>query len=292
MFVRISVATIALISLAEGVVLGRSRGNEKPLFGSIDNPELTPELINLLKELEADFIKQDEERIASYDEGPQIATVSDDGSFSYPPGCDPETRPENKYYCFHGKRITTGTEKEVTAIVDLFDITDPQDNVIMGLTAEFEGKTAKSLQAHAGGEAEVVAFGNKKRLGGALTLGTSDVESPKPGLLGRLEKNIVGNPHFRVYVLGYLTLDMEHVPTASSYVYATDAGNMGFNVTTSVTKKLKLGSVGASLSLTLDTLKANNSVWDLKGEARAFVSTLFLKLNFPATFLKERIVLK
>ncbi|EER04818.1 hypothetical protein Pmar_PMAR026370 [Perkinsus marinus ATCC 50983] len=154
MFVRISVATIAFISLAEGIVVGRSTGDEKPLFGSIQNLELTPELINLLKELEVEFIKQDEERIASYHEGPQLAAVSADGSSSYPPGCTPDERPENRYYCFHGKRNTADKEKQVTAIVDLFDINDPQDNVVIGLTAEFADKTARSLQTHAGGDAK------------------------------------------------------------------------------------------------------------------------------------------
>ncbi|EER04809.1 hypothetical protein Pmar_PMAR026361 [Perkinsus marinus ATCC 50983] len=291
MFVRISVATIALISLAEGIVVGRSTGDEKPLFGSIDNLELTPELINLLKKLEAEFIKQDEERIASYPEGPQLAAVSADGSFSYPPGCTPDQRPEKKYYCFHGKRTTTGNEKQVTAIVDLFDVNDPQDNVVIGFTTEFADKTAKSLDTHAGGDAEVVAFGNKKRLGAALSLATSDVESPKPGLLGRVEKKIIVNPHFKIYVFNYLALDLEHAPTDSSYMYATNAGNMGFNVTTSITKKVTLGTVGGSLHLTLDTLKANDSIWDLKGTAKAFVSNVLIKLNIPVTFLQERIVL-
>ncbi|EER04812.1 hypothetical protein Pmar_PMAR026364 [Perkinsus marinus ATCC 50983] len=291
MFVRISIATIALISLAEGIVVGRSTGDEKPLFGSIDNLEITPELINLLKELEAEFIKQDEERIASYPEGPQLAAVSADGSFSYPPGCTPDERPESRYYCFHGKRNTTGGVKQVTAIVDLFDINDPQDNVVIGLTAEFADKTAKRLDTHAGGEAEVVAFGNKKRLGAALSLETYDVESPKPGLLGRVQKNIVANPHFKIYVFSYLALDIEHVPSDTSYMYATNAGNMGFNVTTSITKKVTLGTVGASLSLTLDTLKANDSVWDLKGTAKASATNALIKLHLPVTFLRERIIL-
>ncbi|EER04810.1 hypothetical protein Pmar_PMAR026362 [Perkinsus marinus ATCC 50983] len=293
MFFRISVATIALISLAEGIVVGRSTGDEESLCGSLDPLECTPELINLVKELEAELIEQDdEERIASYHEDPQLAAVSADGSFSYPPGCTPDVRPQNRYYCFHGKRNTTGKEKkQVTAIVDLFDINDPQDNVVIGLTAEFECKTAMRLSTHAGGEAEVVAFGNKKRLGAYLSLATYDVETPKPGLLGRVQKNLVANPHFKIYVFSYLALDIEHLPSNTSYMYATNAGNMGFNVTTSISKKVTLGTVDASFSLTLDTLKANDSIWDLKGTAKASVTNALIKLHFPVTFLRERIIL-
>ncbi|EER04813.1 hypothetical protein Pmar_PMAR026365 [Perkinsus marinus ATCC 50983] len=292
MFVRISVATIALISLAEGIVVGRSTGDEKPLFGSIDNLELTPELINQLKELETELIKQDEKRIASYPEGPQLAAVSADGSFSYPPGCTPDERPKSRYYCFHGKRTTTGKEKEVTAIVDLFDVNDPQDNVVIGFTTEFAAKTAKSLDLHAGGEAEVVTFGKeKKRISGSLSLATYDVESPKPGLLGREQKNMAVNMHLKLYVHNFLVMDIEHVPTESSYTYATNAGNMGFNVTGSVTKKIKFGTVGGSLHLTLDTTRGNDSIWYLKGTAKAFCKTTFFNVNFPVTFLGEKITL-
>ncbi|EER04824.1 hypothetical protein Pmar_PMAR026376 [Perkinsus marinus ATCC 50983] len=291
MFVRISIATIALTSLAEGIVVDRPSGDEKPLFGSFDDMELTPEAINLLKEYEADLIKQDEERIASYSGVPQLAAVSADGSFSYPPGCTPKMRPEGKYYCFHGKRNTTGTGKEVTAIVDVFDIKDPQDNVVIGFTAKFEDNTARTLRAHAGGDANIVAFGRKTRLGATISLATYDLESPKPGLLGRLEQNMVADPHFKVYVLNYQAMDIEHVPSRTSYVYATNGGNMGFNVTASITQDVKLGTVGGSLHLTLDTLKGNDSVWDLKGTAKAFANNFLLKLNFPATFLQDRIVL-
>ncbi|EER04828.1 hypothetical protein Pmar_PMAR026380 [Perkinsus marinus ATCC 50983] len=290
MFVRISVATIALTSLAEGIVVDRPSGDEKPLFGSFDDMELTPEAINLLKEYEADLIKQDEERIASYSGVPQLAAVSADGSFSYPPGCTPEMRPEGKYYCFHGKRNTTGKGKEVTAIVDVFDIKNPQDNVVIGFTAKFEDNTARTLRPHAGGDAKIVVFGNNSELGATFSLATYDVESPKPGLLGRLQKNIIADPHFKIYFYNYQVMDMEHVPTETSYVYATDGGDMGFNIKTAIVDNVTLDAVGGSLHLTLDTFEGNDSVWDIMGTAEAFAEGS-IKLNHSVTFLQDRIVL-
>ncbi|EER04819.1 hypothetical protein Pmar_PMAR026371 [Perkinsus marinus ATCC 50983] len=292
MFVRISVATIALTSLAEGIVVDRPSGDEKPLMGSFDDLELTPEAINLLKEYEADLIKQNEEFIASSSATSLLAAVSADGSFSYPPGCSPDIRPEGKYFCFHGKRNTTRKGKEVTAIVDVFDLKDPQDNVALGMTATFDAKRATYLDLHAGGEAEVVAFGNRNKLGAAISLATYDMQaSSKPGLLGRLQTKVKVDPRFKIYVLGYQVINVEHTGNQASYVYATKPGTMGFNVSTGTTNKIKLGTAGASLHLTLDTYKNNDSVWILKGTGMAFVNIPLIKLNIPVTFINDKIVL-
>ncbi|KAF4733969.1 hypothetical protein FOZ62_019519, partial [Perkinsus olseni] len=123
-----SVALLALLPLAEAIVNSLDNFPGHLPSANINDWEVTPELINALKTLEAYWVKMDEKRVASFSAGPQLASISADGGFAFPPNCTPLERPANYSYCFHGNRTQNGKDKTVVAVVDFFDINDPKDN--------------------------------------------------------------------------------------------------------------------------------------------------------------------
>ncbi|KAF4737152.1 hypothetical protein FOZ63_022849, partial [Perkinsus olseni] len=73
MLVSWSVALLALLSLAEAIVSNLEGVHGAPPLASIDDLVVTPGLVNALKALEAYWVKMDEERVASFSVGPQLA---------------------------------------------------------------------------------------------------------------------------------------------------------------------------------------------------------------------------
>ncbi|KAF4718053.1 hypothetical protein FOZ62_019547 [Perkinsus olseni] len=292
MLVGWSVALLALLSLAEAIVSSLESVHGAAPLASIDDLVVTPGLVNALKALEAYWVKMDEERVASFSAGPQLASVSADGSFAFPPNCTPLVRPANYPFCFHGNRTHNGNNKNITAIVDFFDVNDPKDNTVIGFAAEYEGATARGLEAYAGGEAELMMVGNKSYAGAAVYLKTYDVELRQPGMLGALQNSFVAEPHIKFYAFHYEILDVEGGPVPTSYVYAKKSVNVGFNVSAGIERSVKFGSVGASLHLTLNTVKGNDSRWLLDGVGKVtFKLAGILNLNLPIHYLQQEIVI-
>ncbi|KAF4718052.1 hypothetical protein FOZ62_019546 [Perkinsus olseni] len=290
MLVSWSVALLALLPLAEAIVSSLENFPGRLPSANIHDWEVTPELINALKALEAYWVKMDEERVASFSVGPQLASVSADGSFAFPPNCTPLVRPANHSYCFHGHRAQDGNNKNITGIVDFFDVNDPKDNTVIGLTAEYEGATARGIEAHVGGEAELMMVGNKSYAGAAVYLKTYDVELPQPGMLGALQNSFIAEPHIKFYAFHYEILDVEGGPVPTSYVFGKKPVDVGFNVSASIERPVQFGSVGASLHLTLSTVKGNDSRWLLDGVGKAtFKLAGILNFNLPVHYLQEDI---
>ncbi|KAF4689464.1 hypothetical protein FOZ60_001651 [Perkinsus olseni] len=276
MLVGWSVPLLALLSLAEAIVSSLESVHGAPPLAVIDDLVVTPELINSLKALEAYWVKMDEERVASFSAGPQLASVSADGSFAFPPNCTPAVRPANYPFCFHGKRGQNGNEKNITAIVDFFDVNDPKDNTVIGFAAEYEGANARDLEAYAGGEAELLFPP------WAFSLKTYDVELPQPGMLGTLQNSFVAEPHIKFYIANKNVLDADAGPAPTSYVYAKKSMNVGFNVSAGIERSIPKGSVGASLKLTLNTVKGNDSMWLLDGTGKATFKAFGLIFSRPS----------
>ncbi|KAF4712060.1 hypothetical protein FOZ63_028719 [Perkinsus olseni] len=290
MLVSWSVALLALLPLAEAIVSSLENFPGRLPSANIHDWEVTPELINALKALEAYFVKMDEERVASFSVGPQLASVSADGSFAFPPHCTPLEKPANYPYCFHGNRTLNGKERSVTAVVDFFDINDPKDNTVIGLTAEFEGKDAQDLEAQVGGEAELMLVGKKSHAAAAIYLKTYDMQSPNPGMLGTLQNTFVAEPHIKFYAFNYEILDLENGPVQTSNVYAKKPVDVGFNVAAEISKPVQFGSVAASLQLTLNSIKGNDSRWSLRGGGKVtFGIPPLLNVNIPINYIKEDI---
>ncbi|KAF4692731.1 hypothetical protein FOZ63_001320 [Perkinsus olseni] len=287
-----SVALLALLPLAEALVSSLENFPGRLPSVNIHDWVVTPELINFFKALEAYFVKMDEQRVATFSAGPQLASVSADGTFAFPPNCTPLEKPANYPYCFHGNRTHNGNNKNITAIVDFFDVNDPKDNTVIGFAAEYEGATARGLEAYAGGEAELMIVGNKSYAGAAVYLKTYEVELPQPGMLGALQNSFVAEPHIKFYAFNYEILDVEGGPVPTSNVYAKKSVNVGFNVSAGIERPVQFGSVGASLHLTLNTVKGNDSRWLLNGVGKAtFKLAGILNLNLPINYLKQEIVI-
>ncbi|KAF4743704.1 hypothetical protein FOZ63_013626, partial [Perkinsus olseni] len=99
---------------------------------------------------------------------------------------------------------------------------------------------------------------------------TYDVELPQPGMLGALQNSFVAEPHIKFYAFHYEILDVEGGPVPTSYVYAKKSVNVGFNVSAGIERPVQFGSVGASLHLTLNTVKGNDSRWLLDGVGKTY----------------------
>ncbi|KAF4710980.1 hypothetical protein FOZ63_016309, partial [Perkinsus olseni] len=153
------------------------------------------------------------------------------------------------------------------------------------------GNDAQDLEAHAGGEAELMMVGNKSYAGAAVYLKTYDVDEPrKPGMLGTLQNSFVAEPHIKFYAFNYEILDIENGPVETSYVYAKKPVDVGFNVAAEISRPVQFGSVAASLQLTLNSVKGNDSRWSLRGGGKVtFGIPPLLNLNIPINYIKEDI---
>ncbi|KAF4650036.1 hypothetical protein FOL47_001506 [Perkinsus chesapeaki] len=237
------------------------------------------QFISILKELKTEFIKMNDERIASFSKGIQQAHVDDAGMFSYPPTCNVTNPVFNYSYCFHGYINQSNETDETTtdARIDLFDLDDPRDFAVIGLKAVYNGEVHSDLTVDAGGDAEVASFGNKKYAPLAVLVKTYNEELSEPeGLgssgLGALAKDyFFAVPHFKVYAFGrnVLDFDVERGPNAQGYVFAGKPYNLGFNISEYVTRPAPYGiTVGVALDMSLTTVKNNISDWMLEGKAR------------------------
>ncbi|KAF4672276.1 hypothetical protein FOL47_000720 [Perkinsus chesapeaki] len=268
-------------------------------LGDIDNNNLgedsLAELFEMLKDVETESITINEERIASFPKGIQQAQVDEAGKFAYPATCN-ATNPIIDYpYCFHGT-LEQGEKTTIDAKVDFFDIDDPRDNTVIGMTAVYDGKTQSELHVHAGGDAQIISYGNKKKAAATIFLKAYDEElSQSSGLGDTTKENFVAIPHFKIYGLNRLLSDIDVQPgeNSKSYVFAGKPYNLGFNVSVYVEKTVKLGiKVGGALDLSLTTVKNNITNWLLKGTARVVVKPpIGPNFNFPYDYISATIAI-
>ncbi|KAF4646693.1 hypothetical protein FOL47_005775, partial [Perkinsus chesapeaki] len=167
-----SLIVVSLAVLVSSIKLDQFGDNE------YDDESMT-NLLDFLKDLETDFKRMNEERIAAFPKDIKKAQLEANGSFSYPAGCGPTNQTLNYAYCFHGT-LVKGDKTTVDAKVDFFDIDDPRDNTVVGLTAEYDGQTQSELRVHAGGDAQIVSFGNKKTAAATVYLKAYDEELSQP----------------------------------------------------------------------------------------------------------------
>ncbi|KAF4670495.1 hypothetical protein FOL47_002014 [Perkinsus chesapeaki] len=249
------------------------------------------QLFDSLKELETEVKIMNEERVASFPKGVQQAQVDDGGKFYYPPGCNSTTQIFNYSYCFHGQ-LNQSEQTTIDAVVDLFDIDDPRDNTAIGLKAVYDGKTQSELHVHAGGDAQIISFGDKKKAAATIYLKAYDEELSQPSGLGDTTKeSFVAIPHFKIYGYGYWLADVDVQPgeDAKSYVFAGKPYNLGFNVSVYVEKEAKLAfKIGAALDVSLTTVKNKITNWFLKGSARVVVKPpIGPNFNFPYDYISS-----
>ncbi|KAF4675447.1 hypothetical protein FOL47_007755 [Perkinsus chesapeaki] len=289
--------TLLIISCSTtSVAIIQNRPSQSSLFNVDD--DILSDLIATLKEAEAENKKVNEKRVASFHGDVQQASVSSNDTFSFPANCTPTSRNESYPYCFHGSlqgqnKATDDTTKEtrVHAVVDFFDIFNPNESTAVGLKAVYEDEEVQKLDVDAEGHAELLSYGNKNKAAVSIFLATHVEELYNLGQLGIMRNSFVSNVHIKLYAYGYLVMDVESVPVQSSDVFAGKQFNLGFNMSASYEKAIPgvpfEASGGASLELSLHTVKNDFHKWALLGKADIFIKTPISTFHFPYTYISE-----
>ncbi|KAF4653179.1 hypothetical protein FOL47_010658 [Perkinsus chesapeaki] len=265
---------------------------------SFDDDTLS-DMIETLKKAEDENKKLEEERVASFEKGVQQASVSSNGTFSFPANCTPTNRNESYPYCFHGslqgQNKSTGDTTKTTIVhasVDYFDILNPKESTSIGFTASYEDKEVQKLDAEAAGQAELISYGDKGKAALTISLATDVNDVYNPGQLVMMRDTFASNVHFNLYAYGYLVMDVETVPLQTSEVFAGKSYNTGFNMSASYEESIPgipFTSAGASIELSLRTVKNDLHKWRLLGKADAFIRTPISTFHFPYTYISDSI---
>jgi len=259
---------------------------DQSAFLKLDD-EAFSDMIETLKMAESYNKKLEEKRVAAFSKGVQQASMLSDGVFSFPGNCTPTNQAEDHPYCFHGS-ITENETTQVNATVNFFDLYDSEETTMIGLKTTYKDEEVQKLDVNAGGKAELVSFGNKSTAAASIFLATHVEELYNPAQLGIMRNSFVSQVHFNMYAYGYLVMNMETIPIQRSDVFAGKSYNVGFNMSASYEKGLPYSlSAGASIVLSLQTVKNDLHKWKLLGIADAFVKTPISTFHFPYTYISD-----
>ncbi|KAF4666747.1 hypothetical protein FOL47_003925 [Perkinsus chesapeaki] len=259
-----------------------------------DDEELS-EMINFMKMVEGLSKEFNQKQAASFPKGIQQASVPSDGSFAFPPNCTSYGRPEQYSYCFHGK-LNESEKTTVEATMEFFDSGNPNKSTLVGVDAVYDDKKKlKSLDARAGGEAQLVYFGNKtvKATIAMATYIEPDDSSSSYELGTPRDVPLVAQLIFGVSVMKYGPF-LVPVKAQTSKVFAHNSYHLGFNISSTLETIEYRVKFGVTFSLSFKTVKNDLREWKLLGQAEVFsiLPVLNYKVSYPFKFIESDISLK